>query len=112
MHEFSLVRKEVELLQSKVNGKRVNKVIFCLGGLAHGTPESIAQAFKIATVDTPLSEAELQIKIIEPKLKCSSCGNVFNVDKKPVFSCLACGSNLNEIISGQECSIDSVEVED
>lgn len=112
MHEFSLVKKEVERLKDKVNGKKVNKVVFSLGRLSHGTPQSISQAFKTIAVDTPLSNAELQVLDIEPKVKCQSCGEIYGAEGDVKLTCAHCGSDSNEVIAGQECYISSIEVED
>ncbi len=112
MHEFSLVKKEVDRLRDKVKGKKVSKVIFFLGRLAHGTPESIKNAFKLATDNTPLSGADLKVVSIEPKVKCSSCENIFVIEGDINLSCPKCGSKSNELISGEECYIDSVEAVD
>ena len=111
MHEFSLVKKEVERLRDKVNGRKVNKVVFFLGRLAHGTSSSIKEAFQVITSDTSLSGAELEVLSIDPKVKCLSCGYSYNVEQDIKLSCPVCGSELNELIAGRECYINNVEVE-
>ena len=111
MHEFSLVKKEVEKIRKKVGNKEIRKVVFFLGRLAHGTPNSIREAFKIAVCNTHLSTADLDVVTIEPKARCSSCGKIFSVEENEGFSCDSCGSNLNDLISGNECYIDKVEIE-
>ena len=112
MHEFSLVKKEVQRALAKLNGKKVTKVRFLLGRLAHGTPESIREAFKIAAKDTALSGARIEVVTVEPKVKCNSCGKSFSVAKEINLSCPSCSSKSNELISGQECFIENIEVED
>lgn len=111
MHEFSLVKKEVERAAAKVNGKKVGKVVFVLGKLAHGTPQSIKEAFKIAAQDTSLCKAKLKVVAVEPKVKCSNCGKVFSVNKEINLSCPECKSKSNELVAGEECYIDSIELE-
>jgi hydrogenase nickel incorporation protein HypA/HybF len=111
MHEFSLVKREVERLEQRIKGKKVDKVIFSLGKLAHGTPDSIKKAFKTVTIDTPLSEVAFEVISIEPKIKCLSCGEILNIDNGFGLKCANCGSSSNELISGDECFISSVEVE-
>lgn len=101
MHEYSIVKKEVERLSQRINGKKASKVVFSLGRLAHGTPDSITAAFKVATADTILSQTELQVLSIEPKVKCLSCGTSYGTERGINLSCPACGSSSNELISGQ-----------
>jgi hydrogenase nickel incorporation protein HypA/HybF len=112
MHEFSLVKKEVDRLKNKINGKKVKKIVFSLGRLSHGTPESINQAFKTATANTSLSKAEIEIVSIEPKIRCLSCGKVFQVTGDLKLNCIKCGSFSSELIEGEECYISSIEAED
>lgn len=111
MHEFSLVKKEVERAIAKVNGKKVSKVVFVLGRLAHGTPQSIKEAFKIAAQGTALATAKLEVITVEPKVKCSKCSKVFSVDKEINLSCPECKSKSNELVAGEECYIDNIELE-
>jgi hydrogenase nickel insertion protein HypA len=127
MHEFSIVKKEVERTLLKVKDRQVSKVVFLLGRLAHGTPQSIRQAFQIACQDTSLAKAELEVITVQPRVKCSNCFKVFTplenfmehkgisltgftVDKKINLSCPDCHCPTNELISGEECYIDSVEL--
>ncbi|MDD5005847.1 MAG: hydrogenase maturation nickel metallochaperone HypA [Candidatus Omnitrophica bacterium] len=112
MHEFSLVKKEVERIKNKIEGKKVSSAVFFLGRLAHGTPDSIREAFKIASVNTPLAHAKLEVKRINPKVKCLSCGKIFSLTREINFSCPLCNSKSNELIAGEECYIDSIEVEE
>ena len=112
MHEFSLVKKEVERLREKVNGKKVSKVVFSLGRLAHGTPDSIRKAFEVATLDTSLSGAELDVLSIDPKVKCLTCGYSYSVEQDIKLACPECGSESNELVAGKECFVNSVEIED
>ncbi len=113
MHEFSLVKKEVDHLKSKINGKKISKIVFSLGRLSHGTPQSITEAFQTIAADTPLSNVEFEVVSIDPRAKCLSCGEVLNseVSNNMELTCIKCGSNSSEIISGEECYISSVEVE-
>jgi len=112
MHEFSLVKKEVEKAIRRTEGKKVTKIKFLLGKMAHGTPQSIREAFKIAAKDTAMSNVELDVVVVEPKVKCSGCGKVFNVDKEINLACPHCNSKSNELVAGEECYIENIELED
>ncbi|MFC1753186.1 hydrogenase maturation nickel metallochaperone HypA [Thermoproteota archaeon] len=112
MHELSVVEKEVQKLKSKINGKTVSKVTFSLGKLAHGTPDSIRAAFELASEKCGLAKVECEIVTVDPKAKCLSCGEIVSISELVDFSCPECGSKSSELIAGQECFIDSVEVQD
>ena len=110
MHEFKLVKREVERIKDKTNGKNVSKIVFALGRLAHGTPGSIREAFKVATLNTSLFNAVVEVIMIDSKVKCSSCDNIFSAEGEFNFSCPKCSSSSNELISGNECYIDRIEI--
>ena len=112
MHEFSIVKKEVDKVNQKANGKKVSKAVFFLGRLAHGSVDSIAEAFRMASANTPLSQARLEIVHIEPRIKCSGCGVELSFASDMGFACLQCGCASHELITGKECHIESIEVED
>jgi len=109
MHELSLVQQEVAKASKEVGSKKVHKVIFNLGKLAHGTPESIKEAFSLAVPNTPLFGAEVVVNVIEPKVKCSSCGYEFNSDREIALACFKCKSTSTQVVSGKECCIDHLE---
>ena len=109
MHELSLVQQEVAKASKKIKEKKVHKIFFSLGKLAHGTPESIKEAFSLAVSDTPLFGAEVVVNVIEPKVKCSSCGYEFASDREITLACPKCRSTSTEVVSGKECCIDHLE---
>ena len=109
MHELSLIQQEVQRVSKEAGEKKVHKIFFNLGKLSHGTPESIKEAFSLVVHNTPLFGAEVIVNVIEPKIKCASCGHDFTEDKKIYFKCPKCYSSSIEIVSGKECSIDHLE---
>lgn len=111
MHELSIVKKEIEKANQKANGKKVSKAVFFLGRLAHGSTDSITEAFRMASANTPLSEARLEIVHIEPRIKCSGCGMELNTLSAMDFACPQCGCTSHELIAGKECHIEHIEVE-
>lgn len=111
MHEFILVKSEIERVLSRIEGRKVKKVVFSLGRLAHSTVDSITEAFQLAANNTPFADAEFEVANIEPQVKCSACGNIFGVEREIDFSCPKCESKTNELIAGNECCIGSIQVE-
>ena len=112
MHEFSVVKKEVDKVNQKASGKKVSKAVFFLGRLAHGSVDSITEAFRMDSVNTPLSQARLEIVNIEPRIKCSGCGIELSIENDMDFACLQCGCTSHVLFTGKECHIESIEVED
>lgn len=112
MHEYSIVKREVERILGIAKTKRVNRVVFSLGKLAHGNPESIKAAFTLAATGTSLSNVPLDIVNVEPKVQCLECKAVYACSKNLNLICPECGSALSELIAGEECRVERIEVEE
>ena len=111
MHELSLIQKEVARAAQQVGKKKVRTVFFSLGKLAHGTPETIRNAFSMSVPNTPLMGAEVIVTVIEPRVKCSSCGYEFKAENTLDFHCPQCSGSSTEIVAGKECYIDRLDIE-
>lgn len=112
MHELKLIQDELRRVRPSIDGKKVSKVVFMLGRLAHGTPDSIKQAFYVAAVDTPFASASLEVVSVEPQVRCSCCGNTMHIERDIELFCPMCSAQTNELIAGNECHIERIEVEE
>ena len=89
-----------------VEVKRVNLKV---GKLAAVVPESLHFCFRIASQDTPLYKAKLNIEEIPLKVRCTDCDVEWNAHE-PVFICRLCNGGSVEMLSGRELDITSIEV--
>ncbi|HDQ92840.1 MAG TPA: hydrogenase maturation nickel metallochaperone HypA [Synergistetes bacterium] len=112
MHELSLVKALVDLLEKEAREKnwgRVTKVTLRIGSMRQVIPDVMAFSFDIATKESPMEGAELEMLELPVELRCRSCGKEW---EKGPFLCPHCGSSDVEIRQGMELEIESVEVED
>ena len=112
MHEYSvtvLIAKIACDEAEKAHG-RVREIDLVVGDEAGFVGESIQMYFDVVSRGTPCEGARLTIERVRPKLRCSSCGALF--EKKPFsFACPLCGGNGTPTEIGREFYVKSVKLE-
>ena len=113
MHEYPITEHIVEMAEEqcrKSGAVRVKAVNLVVGEYSGFVPESIHMYFDLIAKGTLCDGAEINITRIKPKLKCTSCGELFQ--RMPMsFACPSCGTNGEPTEIGKEFYIDSIEVE-
>jgi hydrogenase nickel incorporation protein HypA/HybF len=113
MHELRIAEDLASIVTEtagKENLSKVTRVNICFGQMIQIVPEIFEFAFRETVRNSVAGDAELNIEIIQVKMKCKHCGNDFQVTEKR-FSCNICNSTDLEIISGKELFIKSIEGE-
>lgn len=115
MHEMGIAMQIVEIaiasIPADLENARIDRVNLKVGKLAAVVPDSLHFCFQIASQDTPLNNAKLNIEEIPVVARCIDCHVEWTV-LEPVFRCGQCSSGSVEIISGRELDIISIEVVD
>ncbi len=114
MHEMGITESILENIFSHAEehgAKRVNKVILEFGEMTQVVPDSILFYFELLGKDTIIEGAEVDIKMIPARAKCTNCGEEFEV-RDLIFVCPKCSGFATDIISGREMNIKSIEVEE
>lgn len=114
MHEMSLVEAVIETLlelQKSHKWNHINKVTLHVGAMRQVIPDVMSFVFLIATKDTPLAGAKMEIIEIPMSFKCKKCDKKWGEDQMD-FVCPHCGSLDVDVLSGMELDIESVEVEE
>lgn len=111
MHEYSIAVDIIRIAEKKAFEAGMKKVMIInlvIGDYCGFLPESIQMYFDEISKNTQCENAELVIKRIEPKLKCSCCGLLF---KRKLFSfeCPVCGGEGNPTDIGKEFYLESIE---
>jgi hydrogenase nickel incorporation protein HypA/HybF len=113
MHELAIAQSIVEAVEQmahKHNAKHVKKVKLKLGAFTGVVKDALEFSFEVIREGTLLSNAELEIEIIELQKRCESCGEISGTDGDLNLLCPSCLSPT-EIVSGREMQIDYVELE-
>jgi hydrogenase nickel incorporation protein HypA/HybF len=115
MHEMGIAMEIVRIATSSIpdtiENIRVKSVNLKIGKMAAVVPESLSFCFDIATKETPLSGAKLNIEEIPAVARCKLCDNEWSVSGL-TFNCTSCNSGSIDILSGRELEIVSIDVED
>lgn len=113
MHELSITRNIIEIVRDKAresNAKNITEVRVTAGCLSGIDPECVNFYFEILRNDYGLSEARLIIRKTPARFRCHSCALEFESDTMQ-WSCIKCQAPNIEILSGNDCYIDSIEVD-
>ena len=112
MHELSLVLSIVDLVEEKAaqhNAREIESINLEIGELA-GIDWSVLEfAWKSATSDTMLENAECIIDKVDGEAECLECGIKFHAGT--LFApCPECGHFLTEIRDGRQFRVKSFSI--
>ena len=110
MHELGITRNIVAIVGDAANGRRVRRVNIEVGVLSGVMPDAIAFCFEAVALGTLLEGAALEIREIEGRARCESCGVEFATET--LFTACSCGSRRLTRLQGEELSIKSMELEE
>jgi hydrogenase nickel incorporation protein HypA/HybF len=108
MHELSITRDIVTIVEEAARGRRVRRVTLEVGELSGVVSDAIAFCFDVAIAGTALEGATLEICTIEGRARCESCGSEFAT--ATLFASCACGSGRLTRLSGEELNVKSMEL--
>ena len=112
MHELPITEQIVKIATEHGQRARASKIEcikLVVGERSGYIGESIQMYFDVISQGTFCEGAVLKIETIKPKLKCPSCGTLF--ERLPMrFDCPSCGVDGEPTDIGREFYIDSIEV--
>ncbi|QAT42682.1 hydrogenase maturation nickel metallochaperone HypA [Aminipila luticellarii] len=112
MHEYPITKRIIEISEkfAKENhAQEVKQINLVVGEYSGYVASSIELYFEIIAEDSICKNASLHIERVKPKLKCDSCGKLF--ERKPFsFECPYCRGEGRPTEIGQEFYIKSIEV--
>lgn len=111
MHELSIVHGVVGIVEERAKGRRVKAVRMRIGDLAGIEIDAVRFCFDVCTNGTSVEGARLDIDRVVGRGRCCACGQEREV-KDRVFLCPCGGPGGMELVSGDELSVVSMEVDD
>jgi hydrogenase nickel incorporation protein HypA/HybF len=109
MHELALVESVIEMVAEHAKGRCVRRVRLEIGKLTCVAPDAIRFCFDVATAETPLDGARLEIVEIEARARCRSCGRTFV--QETLWASCPCGAQDCERMSGDELRVKEYELD-
>ena len=113
MHELAVTESIINIAleyANKAGAKRVTDVYLVIGRLSSIVDESVQFYWEIISQDTICANSLLHFQRIPANLICLDCGNEFQLSEE-LTPCPTCGSAKIKVITGDEFSLDSIEIE-
>lgn len=112
MHELPVTMSILSIVLEHAKNVQANKIVqirLNIGELSGIVPEYIQLQFEMLSKDTVAAGASILFQHPPTKLRCRNCDIVFT-PKDQKWNCPSCGEEKIEIVSGRECSVESMEV--
>ena len=108
MHEMGLCEAIVEAALRRAKGRAVQTVRVRVGG--HPVdPGVIAQAFRLAAAGTAVADADIDLVITPPTVRCRGCGaQATAADALDLAVCAQCGSVDVEVTGTDDVVLESI----
>jgi hydrogenase nickel incorporation protein HypA/HybF len=113
MHELSVTEQLLNITLEharKANAQRVLKIHVAIGDLTGFVGESIQFYLEVLSKGTPAENASLSITHVPARARCKQCQSEFTL-RDTNWVCPQCGGLMDDILSGREFHVESIEVE-
>lgn len=113
LHELSLTQRIVRIVcdaAQKENARRVLKVTLAVGEDSGIVPDCVQTYYDLLSDNTLAQGARIEANTICATLYCESCKVEFERARFS-FSCPACGAEGTPTGKGNECYVESIELE-
>ena len=94
----------------RASGRHIKGIHLVIGELVNMTDESIQASWNNITKGTLTEGATLHIRRVPAELQCMACFQKYHPDSAE-FSCPRCGSVGAKVITGEEFSVETVDLE-
>lgn len=115
MHELAIAHNIVEIASEAAQAagaKQVKSVHLCLGALAGVVKSSLLFGWEVATQDTLLVGASLEIEETPVVIYCPTCQQEVMLPNTQNFCCPLCDTPSGQIVQGRELMVKSLEIVD
>ena len=113
MHELAITQNILDIVLNEAKSAQANKVTkinLVIGELSGTVSDCIQFYFDFLKKGNVAEEAALDFKLVPAELRCRDCSNVFR-PKDGAWICPNCNGTGLDVVSGQECYVESIEVE-
>jgi hydrogenase nickel incorporation protein HypA/HybF len=94
----------------RASGRRIIGIHLIIGELINMTDEAILESWNNIAKGTPAEGATLHIRRVPAELQCMACFQKYHPDSAE-FSCPRCGSVGAKVITGEEFSVKTIDLE-
>jgi hydrogenase nickel incorporation protein HypA/HybF len=110
MRELQATQTILRKSLSQAGNTKIKKIYLALGEIAELDPSLIRQHWQDLSKGTSAEQAQLHFRLIQAEVQCMACfGKYHPVDGK--IHCPNCGSHGAKVLSGEEFTLESIELE-
>lgn len=113
MHEVPIVRGMVTAALEAADRQPAGRIVgisVVLGQFSHLSEESLRFHFEVLAKGTPVEGAQVSVRTEPVQVTCWDCGATNPGGPEPV--CPACGSVRVEVVGGDQCYLESIDVDE
>ena len=114
MHEGNFTQQIVNSILEELKkypSSHARAVRVNVGEMLHLNPESVRTHFEVMTKGTALAEASLDLKETAVQVQCRRCNSVFHPEDHHVPFCESCQTTDIAVLTGQEVTIEAIDLE-
>lgn len=114
MHELSLTESILNIVLKEVKharSKKIKEIGIVIGQMSSFVPDCIEYYFGFLSKGTTAEGAKLKFNIIKPSIICRHCDQEMEIND-PFMICPVCGNADTKLITGRECYVEYIEVDD
>jgi hydrogenase nickel incorporation protein HypA/HybF len=110
MHEYGIALEIAEIASKNANGQNIAKINLQIGDLSGVFSESLTMYLELIFQEKQKKAPAIAVNKVKAKFKCS-CGNDY-APSKLFDPCPSCGGFTRSVVDGNECTVESIEVDD
>lgn len=99
------------LLKARESNQRVRSLHLALGEMAELNRASMQKHWEEVSAGTPAERAQLHFRSVKAEVQCMACFQKYH-PVNGIIHCPYCGSYGAKVLSGEEFSLESVELDD
>lgn len=114
MHEIGIVREALKTVEQYAKNNDVDKIseiVMQVGEVSLVVPQYLEEIYPIVVKDTQFADTKLIIEIVEGFAECDDCDAIYNLVKCEGI-CPDCGSQSKTVLSGRDCTIKEIHIQE
>lgn len=109
MHELSICRSIVDIVDRHASGREVAVVRVQVGQLRQIVPDTLVYCWSLINEGSRHAATRLEVESVPAAIECLDCSARTPLDE-PILVCSGCGGTRIAIVSGEEFLITSLEL--
>ena len=114
MHEGNFTQQIVDAILEELKkypSSKARHVRVKVGEMLHLNSESVQTHFEILTKGTRLEGTKIRLEEAPVQVRCRKCHAIFHPEDHHAPLCEACSSTDVEVLSGQDVTIEAIDLE-